>query len=215
MDGDGNKEIAMSYDTQMYLFDKTGTIISGWPKTAGVNPWDSPNLDQFKSQPSFGNVDGGTDLELIALSMHSSANGEYGGIYGWKKNGTLLTGLPKYTNTDSDPNHAGTGRIFWGYSTFNTVSLADVDNDGKDEIAVGAMQDQVYDYTGSALTLKYSENTVYTQNYPVAFPENYVGATAPSIADVDGDGAFDYTTAFGPHIGIMKADGTRSWDNVY
>jgi hypothetical protein len=209
MDGDGNKEIALADVYKVYLYDKTGTIVSGWPKSAGTNPYNSPALDLFHSQPTFGNIDSDADLELVAMSTQNNG-AAYGGIYAWDKNGTLLTGLPVYT--DTEPTHNGVGRLFFGASTLDTISLADVDNDGKDEIAVGAMQNQVYDYTGSTLSLKYSEDTV---NSGFAFPDNYVSTTSPAIADVDGDGAFDYTTAFGPHIGIMKADGTRSFSRMF
>jgi hypothetical protein len=205
MDGDGNKEIAFATGNQVYLYDKTGTIISGWPKTSSAHPQSAENT-VFEAAPSFGDIDGDGDLEVLAPGSRPSTtyNSNSGGweiIYAWEKNGTLMTGFP-YNAHDATYT---TSALAWGVNGTHNLSLADVDNDGKDEITTTFGNLQVFDYASGSVTRKFAEG---------AYTTIVRSQGATSIADADGDGDFDFTTGT-RNVKLIDSTGNYSFERDF
>jgi len=120
MDTDSDLEIIYGTGTSLYVVNKDGSAVPGWPKI-----YDSYYEAVYSA--SFGDIDGDGQGEVVV-----TAGGALGGkIYAYKKDGTVCTGFP----------------ITTGKYPMIPV-LADVDNDGKMEIILGNRTSQVYVYKG-------------------------------------------------------------------
>jgi hypothetical protein len=198
LDGDGKPEIAWSLSNRIYLFDNTGNILPGWPFIV-------PNYNNytmmFEGSLASGDVYGDGQKEIFAISTEACSTNVYTCylvadtvMYGWKKDGTVLSGWPKTSGTDGFHSTASIN------SMYGPV-LTDVDNDSKDEIIIGASPFSIFDVEGKkSLT---SPPTIYTQ---------------PAISDVDGDGRFEFAggefAGWQNTVSILKDDGSKYWTRV-
>jgi subtilisin family serine protease/chitodextrinase len=196
LDGDGKPEIAWSYSNRIYLFDNNGNVLPGWPF---IVPNFNNNVMVFESPPASGNTLGNGKKQLYSLSTASCqitsggtyagvcylGNGGYTELFGFNKDGSVIPGFPKTNTTDGivNTNNNGAG----------TVALADIDNDGKDEVIVGAANITIFDAdTGKKNLL----------NSPAA-------GFQPSVADADGDGMLDFVTAYYDTVTISKQSSSQ------
>jgi subtilisin family serine protease len=169
LDNDGKPEIAWSYSNRVYLFNSTGDVLPGWPFIA-ANYNNKTML--FGSAVASGDVDGDGNLELFAIAYGVTPGSiTYAGpetqLYGWRKDGSVLLGWPKTDQTD--------GIKIASLEAFNTPSLADIDNDGKDEVIVGLSNLTIFDFEGK----KNLANVQYMN-------------MQPALSDVDGDGRLEF-----------------------
>lgn len=158
IDGDGDMEIIATkrqYPTgSVYVYNGNGTIYPGWPKT----------LDSVPSAScSIGDITGDGQVEIIAQS--------YNAIHAWSINGTPVPGFP-FMLTNSAVN------------SYSSCVLADLDNDGLNEIIFGS---HVLGGGGYVFVL----NGDGTQ--AVGWPKftNYWVYGPPAVGDIDGDGNLD------------------------
>lgn len=198
---DGKPEIlAVSSDVighgnYIYVLDNTGTVLPGWPYHA-PSPSGTIFPVIFNSTPAAGDVDGDGNLEVFAVGqvLNSSQPSPDAIIYGWRKDGTVLSGwpiidgrvIPASTSWSSQP-------------VLSTPSIADVDGDGKDEVVVATYGIKVYGASG----LKYKE--VAGGN----------GITSPSISDVDGDGKLELSSIYNYILRIIDDNNTQYWQRTY
>ena len=121
LDGDGSVEIIVQWIHEglkqgfIYVYDKSGKILSGWPREIGMGS---------RTSPIAADVNNDGQNEIIASSL---INDDYlqaqTGIYVFNKAGTLLEGWPVILNV---------------YSNMSGISAGDLDNDGFLEIVVGS-----------------------------------------------------------------------------
>ncbi len=144
------------------------------------------------SAPSFGDVDGDGDLDLVV--------GNFAGTLSYYRNdgGIFNNQTGTYNPLDGSGNPFGsiTSTAFAiGGGAYSTPSLADLDGDGDLDLAMGAFGGKVRYFLNTDTSLDHSE-PFYAEQTDTANPFNAVnfGAfsySAPSFADLDGDGDLD------------------------
>jgi hypothetical protein len=157
----GLEIIAASWNTrEIYIFNKDGAVLPGWPKSTAYLCWASPVI---------GDLDGDGDLEIVAYDRS-------GVVYAWHHDGTELR--------DGDANPATNGPFFVtknpGTWHFSTPALADVDADGVVELIVCSPADSIY-------CLNVDGSRVPGWPVPVADAGATITAS-PAVGDIDGDG---------------------------
>ena len=179
IDGDGDLDALVgSVFGELTYFKNTGTATApAYALQVGTaNPFNGINVI-YTSAPTFADIDGDGDLDAII--------GQGNGILRYYKNtGTATAPIYVEQTVAANPfNGIDVGSL-------STPTLADIDGDGDLDAIVGA----------SDGTLKYYKNTgsrtapAYTVQTGTANPFNGidVGAySAPTFADIDGDGDLD------------------------
>lgn len=188
LDHDGNLEIAWSYSNYLYLFDRQGNILPGWPYMV---PLYNNKIMVFESPFASGDIDGDGNLELFIISTAACDANDYvcyiGSdtvFYGFKKDASLVAGWPKNNQTD--------GIINGNYYGYGVPSFADIDNDAKDEIAGPFQGLAIFDFEGKR----------QLSNAPGMYIQ-------PALADVTGDGIIDYIGARDGSITISQLNGAQ------
>jgi len=128
IDNDGELEIVIATDdNSVYALEADGTLKSGFP----VQPQEVGTAP--RSSPVLADVTGDDFLEIIfGIGKHEGPTDNFGKVYIWYHNGTLL-GTP-ITAAD----------WFTG-----TAAVADIDNDGNNEVVVGSWDGILYIWEGS------------------------------------------------------------------
>ncbi len=182
VDGDGDLELCgvAWTDEQVYLWEHTGEVRSGWPQAldSGFN-WASPAL---------ADVDMDGDLEVLAIS------GLSGKVYGWHDDGTELA--------DGDQNPSTSGVLFDAPASFLYASpgAGNVAGTAAKEIVIAANHAAgwvwVVDATGTVLP-----------GWPFAC-EGQV-TSSPALTDLDGDGYDEILVAAeDDSLYVIAGDGT-------
>lgn len=176
LDNDGNLEFAMGVDNKAYLFDDYMNVLPGWPYLlpSVTDPTIVASF-MYNSRISSGDFFGDGNKELFFYSDSFCKIGGglcqitgQGTVVGLRKNGSLLSGWPKFYSTD--------GFQIWHYvGNKLAVSLADTNGDGADDVVVPSQPIVIYTKGG---LLKYPKAT------PIA--------TGVHMADVDGDGKLEF-----------------------
>ncbi len=154
----GMEIVAAAYTSQeIFIFNGAAEVLPGWPR---------PTIDLVRANVALGDVDGDGNLEVVAVDQNAY-------LYVWHTDGTELM--------DGDANPATDG-VFkrlpptnqWQYQP---PALADLDNDGREEIIIATQDKMLYVFNddGSDLT-----------GWPRALP-NYAGGGVV-VGDIDGNG---------------------------
>ncbi|WP_369177606.1 beta strand repeat-containing protein [Candidatus Thiodubiliella endoseptemdiera] len=191
IDGDGDLDLVMGEDNgTLKYYQNTGTTSNPAyeAKTGDDNPFNGIDVGR-SSKPTLADIDGDGDLDLVV--------GESNGTLKYYQN----------TGTTSNPAYeAKTG----GSNPFNSIdvgnyskpTLADIDGDGDLDLVVGEQNG----------TLKYYQNTGTTSNPAYEAKTggdnpfdgiDVGGYSAPTLADIDGDGDLDLV--------IGETDGTLKY----
>ena len=181
LDGDGSPEIAYGLKNKFYLFDNQGNVLSGWPFVA---PLYNDRTINFESAPATGDIDGDGNLEVIVIAHGGGATSP---LYAWNKDGSLVPGWPM-----------DAGSITYGHSPLNSPAVADVDDDGKDEVVTGLRYIQVFDLEGKK-----------------SIGGGISAKIAPAVSDVDGDGSYEFSGVGDNKVRIGNDDGTLYWERVF
>lgn len=184
VNSDGKPEIAVGINEKLYVFDNGGNLLPGWPYSAVDQYQDLiGNMPvTFVSSPAFGDMNGDGVPEILAVGHLRSCTGCDGFVYAVKKDGSILAGWP--IRSGALP----------GEYTVEGPSAADIDNDGKDDMAVENYLLRVYGANGLKLT-----------GTPVT-------GLAPSISDVDGDGKLEYSFVNSTDVGVIDNNGQIYFD---
>lgn len=175
IDKDGDLEIIVpSPPTErVYAWHHDGTPLAGWPVSlpgSFVDIWDS------YMAAGVGDIDGDGNLEILAPAMNNR-------IYAWRSNGTPLG------NWQVSPDHFPL-----------TITLADVNNDGKDEVFVEALN--IFNISSFDFNLYafFGDGTAMP-----GWPKN---GGEPAIGDLDGDGVLEIVSATSGYTYVYRSDGT-------
>jgi len=160
----GLEIVGASWNTsEIYIFDRNGATLPGWPRPTAYLCWASPVV---------GDLDGDGDLEVVAYDRS-------GVVYAWHHDGAEMR--------DGDANPATNGPFFVtknpGTWHFSTPALADVDSDGVVELVVCSPADSIY-------CLNADGSRVPGWPVPVADTGAMITAS-PAVGDVDGDGSLE------------------------
>jgi hypothetical protein len=156
----GFEIIAASRDTkEVYVFKKNGSVFAGWPRSLE---------NTIRAGVVVGDMDGDGKNEVIAVD-------EKGVIYVWHANGTELI------DGDANPTTQGVFYRMTGCTlNYSTPCLADIDNDGKNELIVGSQGDQLF---------AFNENGTSVPGFPYALTSDIAGS--PAVGDIDNDGQLE------------------------
>lgn len=129
IDFDGDLEVVVATDNnKIYAFEHDGTKISGFPVRTpeeGTAP---------RSSPILADVTGDHNLEIIfAIGKHEEAEVNFGKVYIWDKDGNPVAN-PAIT----------AGDWFVG-----TPAVADIDDDGNNELVAGSWDGNLYIWEGA------------------------------------------------------------------
>ena len=194
LDGDGDPDLVVIRD----YYENTGTRNQpDFTKRIGVdNPLESVEW-RSDIDPSFADLDDDGDLDLVV--------GEWDGTLHYYEN-TGSRSRPAFTE------HAGAANPLDGIDVggFSAPTFADLDGDGDPDLVIG--EDDV--------TLHYYENTssrsrpAFTERTGAANPLDGIdvgGFSAPTFADLDGDGDLDLIVGEREgHLYYYENTGTRT-----
>ena len=180
MDGDGNLDVSVTNAWGSYsppnppyviVWKLNGTYLPGFPVPLQPGQVQS-SADAGIS--AMGDIYGDEKLEIVC-------GDENGYLYAFTHDGSSLTGFPVY--------YGASVGVF-------TPALADMDNDGKMDIAV--ISHGWYSPYGNALLHLYK----VTSNGPIEFPGYPIdlqrgASNSPAIGDIDGDGKREVVVATG------------------
>ncbi|HEU4929082.1 MAG TPA: FG-GAP-like repeat-containing protein, partial [Candidatus Krumholzibacteria bacterium] len=178
--------VASSRDTkQLFVFNANGQVVAGWPRTLE---------NTIRAGVVVGDINDDGINEIVAVD-------ESGVVYVFRTNGTEFI--------DGDGNPATQGVFFRMLlpMTFNysTPCLADMDNDGKDEIIVASQSSRLYVLNDNGTT---SPGFPYTLGNPVA--------GSPAVGDVDNNGDLEIVIfeAIGS-LRVINHDGTQQMSQFF
>jgi len=184
---DGSKGldiVAPSRDTkQMFVFKYNGTVLAGWPRSTE---------NTIRAGAAVGDLNNDNSFEIVGID-------ELGVLYVWKKDGT------EYRDGDSNPLTQGVFARLTGCTlNYSVPALADIDNDGKDEIIVGTQGDQLF---------AFNDDGSQVPGFPVALSSDIAGS--PAVGDVDNDGQLDIVVNIKDgNVRAIKKDGTNLWTRL-
>jgi len=184
IDGVHGHEIIAAARTsqQVYVFNYTGAVLPGWPQST---------LYPVQAAMSVGDLDGDGDLEIVAAD-------EDGYIYAWHGDGSEFR--------DGDADSLTTGVFYRLPDTpwihYQSPALADLDNDGGDEILIGGQDLKFYVFESDG------------SNFP-GWPRTLGGypGGSPAVGDIDDDGDLEIIVfAQGSaEIRALHHDNTQLW----
>ncbi len=220
VDLDGDPEVIMPASSPYRVYCLSGD--SGhveWSTSTGY-----PNC--IDSPPAVADLDGDDRPEVVLGTFYGwvfCLNGEDGGIFWSCSLGTdsYIQSAPCILDVEGDGDldvvvaqYLGDNRIYAleGYDgsilwhndeptqkMYHGGSFADVDGDGRPEIAIGCWDGRVF------LLNAEDGSTEWTYQTPA-----YIGAPT-SIADLDGDGGLETVYSSGSNIGVLDEQGSYLW----
>ncbi len=191
-----------------YRTDKTGCI-------AQVTTLKPEYRQDILGTPAIGDLDNDGKMEVVFTTY----DGEVIAVHA---DGKPVTGFPVHVDRErskkADPDH------LWDDGIFSAAALADLDKDGKLEIIVTSMDQQIYVWRADATMQPGFPVVVHDPGLGDAHGDRII--TSPAIGDVDGDGTLDIATGTNEVIGssdakneargyVVHGDGNLNKDGPY
>ncbi|MEX2195021.1 MAG: S8 family serine peptidase [Thermoleophilaceae bacterium] len=171
LDGDGRLDIvAAGADQKVYAWDGRGQPLPGWPVLARDRA--GGDVAKILSSPAIGDIDGDGSPDIVhgTGEAYGSTPLASGRVYAWDAGGRLLPGWPVKPGA-----LVGEALPLVGEGVPMSPLLADVDGDGRDEVAVAAFTGRHDLYRGDGTMV-----TSYATPGTAAFGANAAfGRTAP------------------------------------
>ena len=142
LDGRGKLDVVVGAgDGKVYAWNGRGRRLAGWP----VEARDGDDRERVVSSPAVGDIDGDKKPDVVEASaeVYGSTPQTEGRVYAWDATGKLKPGWPV-----KPPALAADAIPIAGEGTPASPSLADVDGDGADEVAIAAFTGQPDLYRG-------------------------------------------------------------------
>jgi FG-GAP-like repeat/Secretion system C-terminal sorting domain len=179
IDGDGDKDLFVGQaDGSVAYYKNTGTALAAvfTLQVGAANPLSAVSVGYYAA-PVFVDIDGDGDMDAIIGTGP-------GNIQYFKNTGTALAPVFVQQVGAANPLDAVSGNLY------ATAAFADLDNDGDMDVIIGGADGTIayYENTGSATV------PAFTNQVGAANPFNGIvltDYTAPSFADIDGDGDQD------------------------
>jgi hypothetical protein len=177
--------IAASRNTrEIFVFNYLGDVLPGWPQ---------PVENYIRAAMVAGDISGEGIYEIVAVD-------ELGVLYVWNANGT------EYRDGDADPLTQG---VFYRLPDctflYAAPAIADVDDDGVDEILAATQGGDLYIF---------NEDGSILPGFPLALTEGIGGS--PAIGDLDDDGDLEVVVQLaGGRLRAYRMDGTLMWGKWY
>ena len=223
LDRDGQQEIVVgSIDGQVYCWHADASPCAGFPVSTDFgtsrDPYGThaqiPNTSRGEAilaTPALGDLDGDQELEIVVGDVAQK-------LYVWHADGTRMAPFPIQV---FDAGSAPGVSAFAPKAIASSAAIADVDNDGQNEIAIGT--NEVYGTPnlggtgGSGRAYVIEANGTIAPGWPVkpvslspsAVPVVAEGVgSSPALADLDGDGQKEVAVGvfFGDPV-IYRANG--------
>ena len=168
VDGDNDLDLVVGdVNGMIHFYRNTGTA---WVEVTGsANPFDGINVSNINSTPTFADVDGDNDLDLVVGASD-------GMIYFYRNTGTAWVEITGTNNPFDDVNVV----------SLSAPTFADMDGDDDPDLVVGALDGTIQAYQ--------NDNGVFTWSQTLSdiVAIATVGSdNKPTFADVDGDGDMD------------------------
>ena len=178
IDGDKDLEVIVRGGSKVYVYDKDGNLLPGWPR--GLYGSNASGSHSF----AIGDIDGDSNVEIVAAGFYA--------LYAWHLDGSLVLGFP----IDIP-----------GTVTYSSPALADLDADGDIEIIIGSGDGKVHvwDLAGTynpaniewSMFQRISEKTgCYPQVTIAVNPHQY---------EVPKGGTLDFSVVLANHTNITEA----------
>lgn len=189
---------------KVFVWQNTGTLLSGWPKSTA---WNGPNSGTPEVQSVvLGNLSGDGRLEIVAGTTNNACTGCSQNVYAWDTGGNLLS--LNYPLGAVATANAG---------IFGAVAAANITGDGYAEIITGRDHRYMYAYTPAGNHVSGWPHETYvtgTSGWYLEFTNN--GA---AIGDLDNNGVHEIVIAgkvrdnnrqeSNTGILVFEPDGTR------
>jgi len=217
LDGNGDLEIVAGvgdYDNgdngHVYVWRPNGNVFPGWPRTVARYG----NDRQCKiATVALGDLDGDGDLEIVAGTNNNNFGPDFApyvpNLYAWHHDGTTVAG--QWPVEDSDD-----------AAILGNLAVGDLDGDGQNDVIVARDYHRVFAYDGQGNDLagwpRYTfvpEDGIWNVDPRIAHR-----FSAPTLADLSGDGALEYivagyrrpagsTTIYNNDLLVLRSNGTR------
>jgi hypothetical protein len=187
----GNRRLEIVFgaaDQRIYALKGNGRPVRGWPVLAR----DGGDAAKILSSPAIGDLDGNGSIEVIegTAEAYGSTPSTSGRVHAFTAGGDPVPGWPV-----KPPALAADSIPLAGEGVPVSPSLADVDGDGDDEVAVASFtgQPELYDGDGSRLGGAGGLGRFQTLGRGLGSP-----ATAPATIGLGANGAFGRLADGGP-----------------
>ncbi len=203
LNNDGNKEIAFNTSDRsgtVCLLDKSGNMLTNWPKGCAFKTGDTGKLNGIYSSPVFEDIDKDNQLECIVSGLmydiRNNSSDKLRLLNAWKINGDYVQGWP---NNSKDE-----------YASDATPAVGDLDKDGRKEIVFVEKNN-----TGTDVIVLDADGNIKS-GWPVNLQISNQ-TSSPVLGDINNDGNLEIILTEGytvsgqennKKINIWKKDGS-------
>ncbi len=206
LDGTPGLEVVQAgWDGRLHAWHADGSAVPGWPVALPAPPkpadgYDSINDAKIDATPAVADLDGDHKPEIVVRSQHSESKG--GGIqafganyaYAFHADGSTVQGWP--VRLQSIITYYGSAQEFITEAA-NAPVVADVDGDGKDEVATGPSFAATYLIGGDG-KIRSRYGPINNPALPLLNGDtNIIQALLGGVLPVDAPASFTTTGAFG------------------